>query len=144
MTQMNATQEHAGDSRAPVVALTDDLYFMAIINSAARAHGVPVVFLRSGQAIRLDAPLVLVDLDGLHDWEEQIAQYIAAGGEAAAFGPHLDTERRKRAKAVGCRRVLAKSKFVREVGPLLAWVKTHYAVLHYERAGPHRSTRGVS
>lgn len=109
---------------APVIALVDDLYFMSIINAAARAHGIRIRFLRPGEAVPTATRLVLIDLDSSGRWQEQIAEYLAAGGRAIAFGPHLDTEKRKQAKAAGCNRVLAKSKFVQELGAILSSVRT--------------------
>ncbi|MBV9279511.1 MAG: hypothetical protein JOZ41_05480, partial [Chloroflexi bacterium] len=48
-----------------------------------------------------------------------------ASGPLIAFGPHVDAERRKAARAAGADRVLAKSKFVTELPRLMAATSPH-------------------
>jgi hypothetical protein len=110
----------ANSERPLVAAIIDDLYFMSILSTAARHLDVPLAFPKPSQPISEDTALVVVDLDCRRDWEEQIAPFVRAGGVAIAFGPHVDAEKRRRAKAAGCRRVLAKSRFVTEVGAILS------------------------
>jgi CheY-like chemotaxis protein len=104
-----------------VLAVVTDLYFQARISAAARAAGRPVVFVTSIAQLggRSGPGLALVDLDAGLDVAQTIAELRAAGADPIiAFGPHLDTNRRKAARAAGASRVLAKSKFVNEL-PLI-------------------------
>jgi hypothetical protein len=105
-----------------VFAVVTDLFFVSRIQSAAAAAGVPVRFVRPDGLIPEHAPrLALVDLDASVDVRAAIRQLKAVGtGSIVAFGPHLDTESRKAARAAGAHRVLAKSKFVTDLPTMLA------------------------
>lgn len=105
---------------ADVVAVVDDLYFQSRVRSAAPRE-VRVTFLTSAHAASEVSAfsLALVDLDVRFDAIEVIRQFKGtSNAPVIAFGPHLDTEKRKRAKIAGADRVLAKSKFVTEL-PIL-------------------------
>ncbi|MGI8968457.1 MAG: hypothetical protein ACR2GA_05060 [Chloroflexota bacterium] len=102
---------------ADCIAVLTDLFFQARISNAARVAGRQVRFVGSLADLETDAaPLALVDLDARLDVVEAIRVLKAAGTPAIiAFGPHLDTNGRKVARAAGADRVLAKSKFVTEL-----------------------------
>lgn len=103
-----------------VVAVVPDLFFQSRISAAAR---------RLGRAVRYSTPdvegvgdfrLALVDLDASPEIVATIRQLRAVGsGKVVAFGPHVDTERRKLARQAGADRVLAKSKFVTDLAVIL-------------------------
>lgn len=97
-----------------VIAVVTDLFFQSRVASAARAAGRQVRFVRT--LADLDASswnLALVDLDAAIDPMAAIGRLRSgASGPIVAFGPHVDTERRKQARGAGADRVLAKSKFV--------------------------------
>jgi hypothetical protein len=106
-----------------IVAIVTDLFFQARINVAARAAGRQVRFMSSVQESD-DLPqcsLLLVDLDAATDVLAIIHAFkVLPECHIVAFGPHVDTGRRKAAKAAGADRVLAKSKFAQELPNLLA------------------------
>lgn len=105
-----------------IVAVATDLMSQSRISAAARASGNGVRFVVSEKD--LDAAgtssLALVDLDAGADVEGLIRLLKGRGFLVVAFGPHLDTARRKAARAAGADRVLAKSKFVTELPRLMA------------------------
>jgi CheY-like chemotaxis protein len=105
-----------------IVAVVTDLFFQARITAAARAAGRRVRFVASPQALGAapDPALSLVDLDARTDVMEMIhALKRETRSPVVAFGPHLDTERRKAARSAGADRVLAKSKFTTELPRLM-------------------------
>jgi len=106
-----------------VLAVVTDLFFQARISAAARAAGRRVRFVTTLDRLpeEFGSGPVLVDLDASLDIVAAIERLKSAGaGEIIAFGPHLDTDRRKEARAAGARRVLAKSKFVTDLPAIVA------------------------
>jgi hypothetical protein len=105
-----------------VVAVLTDLFFQARISAAARAANrrLKIVGSSGDLAEVRGYQLALVDLDADLDVVEAIRRLAALPeGSIVAFGPHLDTEKRKAARTAGARRVLAKSKFVTELPELM-------------------------
>jgi len=103
-----------------VLAVCTDLYFQSRIASAATAAGRAVRFVKQTNDV---APfrLALVDLDAGTDVPAMIVAMRRAGsGSVIAFGPHLDTAGRQVARAAGAMRVLAKSKFVKELPRMMS------------------------
>ncbi|MGH2443363.1 MAG: hypothetical protein ACRDFX_09395 [Chloroflexota bacterium] len=105
-----------------VIAVVTDLFFQSRISAAARAAGNTLRFLTSDAAVAAApaARLTLIDLDAQLDVLAAIRTLSARGDAVLAFGPHLDTDARKAARAAGAGRVLAKSKFVTELPHLMA------------------------
>ncbi|HEX8919687.1 MAG TPA: hypothetical protein VF898_14380 [Chloroflexota bacterium] len=70
----------------------------------------------------VDRPrLVLVDLDARVDIPAIIeALKRETTGQVVAFGPHLDADKLKAARAAGANRVLARSKFVANLPAILS------------------------
>lgn len=99
-----------------------DLFFSVRIRSAAVAAGRTVRFAGSLEDLT-EAPtasVALVDLDAAVDVPRAIRLLKERGAlQIVAFGPHLDTEKRKAARTAGADRVLAKSKFVTELPALM-------------------------
>lgn len=60
-----------------------------------------------------------MDLEAAADVEGMIRVLKQRGLHVVAFGPHLDTDRRKAARAAGAERVLARSKFVMDLPRLM-------------------------
>ena len=120
MAGMNTNHSTAG----PVAVLVDDLYFASIISSAAKKLETDITYVRNGSPIPCAAPLALVDIQLTWDWEAIVREYAENGGYVVGFGPHTDTALRKRARAAGCRRVLAKSKFVSDLPSILTRAPT--------------------
>ncbi|PZS03591.1 MAG: hypothetical protein DLM70_08880 [Chloroflexi bacterium] len=106
-----------------VLAIVTDVFFQVRISGCARAAGRRVRYLKTDESIRTaaDYVLVLVDLDAGLDVQAAI-RYLASNSDApiVAFGPHVDSEARKAARAAGAHRVLAKSKFVTELPVILS------------------------
>jgi CheY-like chemotaxis protein len=105
-----------------VLAVVTDLFVQSRIAAAAKAAGRQVRFVGSESQIQDLAPyaVALVDLDARTDVLGVIRRLkLEASMPVVAFGPHLDTERRKRARAAGADRVLAKSKFVTELPKIM-------------------------
>jgi hypothetical protein len=104
-----------------VLAVVTDLFFQSRISAAARAAGRRVRFVSDPAQIGQDYRLAVVDLDSPAGTPATIATLAGlSSGHIIAFGPHVDTERRKAARAAGARRVLAKSKFAADLPHLLA------------------------
>jgi len=106
-----------------IVAVVTDLFFQSRIGAAARVADRTVRFLSRPSELEAAGPfrLALVDLDASLAPVAAIRTLRAASGSAiVAFGPHVDTEGRKAARAAGADRVLAKSKFVTELPRLMA------------------------
>lgn len=106
-----------------ILAVVTDLFFQSRINSTARAVGRSVRFVSalSGLDGSGSFRLALVDLDASVEPLQAIRLLRAAStAPVVAFGPHVDTDGRKAARAAGADRVLAKSKFVTELPRLMA------------------------
>lgn len=103
-----------------VVAVVPDLFFQSRISAAARRVGRDVRYVAPDVADVRDFRLALIDLDASPHIVATIERLCAAGGgQVVAFGPHVDTERRKLARLAGADRVLAKSKFVSDLSSIL-------------------------
>lgn len=104
-----------------IVAVATDLVSQSRISAAARATGNSVRFVAAERDLvtALPAHLALVDLDAGTGVENMIRILKEHDLLVVAFGPHLDTDRRKAARAAGADRVLAKSKFVTELPRLM-------------------------
>lgn len=103
------------------MAVVTDLFFQSRIGVAARLLGRQVRYLAPDQASSTPSfALAIVDLEARGDPLHAIRSLRVAGsGPIVAFGPHVDTERRKLARAAGAHRVLAKSKFVTDLPHIL-------------------------
>jgi len=98
-----------------VVAVVTDLFFQSRIQAAAGVAGRSVRIVTSPDSLESvhDPALVLIDLDAQADVLHLIgALKSGTSCPVVAFGPHLDTAKRKAAREAGADRVLAKSKFV--------------------------------
>lgn len=113
---------------APVVALVDDLMFLSRIREAAKGRGVAVQAVRTAAdaaaACREGARLVIVDLDTPRLPVLEAVAALAADPALAAvrivgFYSHVETERAREAREAGCRTVLPRSAFVRQLDGLL-------------------------
>lgn len=105
-----------------VVVVITDLFFSMRIRSAAAAAGRTVRFAGTLEDLNKAhiASMALVDLDAAVDVTHAIRLLKERGTlKIVAFGPHLDTEKRKAARRAGADRVLAKSKFVTELPALM-------------------------
>ncbi len=99
-----------------IVAVATDLMSQSRIMAAGKAAGRDIRFITEmGELGDADGSLALVDLEAGTDVEAMIRNLKQRGLTVVAFGPHLDTDRFKAARAAGADRVLARSKFVTEL-----------------------------
>ena len=113
----------AGAEDAPLAMIfCSDLMFAVRLQNMARKTGYRVAAVRAGTDIR-DAAVLLVDVADRGDWEEIIRQARTASIPVIAFGPHMDTGARRRAKAAGAARVLANSNLERDLPGILAGIR---------------------
>lgn len=104
---------------APVALLYyTDLMFGVQLQNMARKSGYRFANARPGTALP-HADVLVVDLSTRGDWETAIREVSARGVPVIAFGPHMDAEGRKRAKAAGATRVLANSNLARDLPTIL-------------------------
>jgi hypothetical protein len=110
----------AGPGAAPVALLfCTDLMFAVQLQNMARKTGYRVANARPGAPLP-GADVLVVDLGSRGDWEPAIREVAGRGVPVIAFGPHMDAEGRKRAKAAGATRVLANSNLTRDLPKILA------------------------
>jgi CheY-like chemotaxis protein len=108
--------------------LCDDLLFASRIVGEARARGATMKLARSCEQlldfVRQEAPCcVLLDLSfpglDLPDLFRCLAENCLSPPRVAAYGAHVDTERLRTARSVGCDPVLPRSRVLEELPRLL-------------------------
>ncbi len=118
------------ESAPPGLLLSDDLIFASRIAGTARAAGLEVRQVRAADALpelarQLQARCVIVDLafPGLD--LPALMQRLGSTARVVAYGPHVDADSLKAARAAGCAVVLPRSKFVEELPQLWLpqWLK---------------------
>jgi hypothetical protein len=95
-----------------------DLMFAVQLQNMARKTGYKFANARPNAPLA-DADVMVVDLGARGDWEAAVREVSARGVPVIAFGPHMDGEGRKRAKAAGATRVLANSNLARDLPRIL-------------------------
>lgn len=112
-----------------VVAVVDDLMFLSRIREAAKRKGVEVRAVRTpagaSAACREGARVVILDLDTKRLPVMDVLAAVAGDPACSAVGlvgfySHVETERAHAARAAGCRTVLPRSAFVRELDKVLS------------------------
>jgi FixJ family two-component response regulator len=109
---------------AQVVALVDDLFFQAKLLETAKQLGIDLRTFASPEAfiaeIAKDVPkLVVVDLNARNNPLEAIERtHIPLIG----FLSHVQVELAERARAAGCRSVMPRSQFTRDLATILTQV----------------------
>jgi len=118
------------ETRPPLAALVQDLFFRSKITEATRHLGIVALIEERPEdfedAVREERPgIALIDL-GLRgvDWPTSVRR-LRADPEFAtlpiiAFGPHMDLEARERALAAGCTEFLANSKIATDLAHIVA------------------------
>lgn len=111
-----------------ILALEKDLFFSVKIRDTLQHHGWMVMIARTLPAFeqRLAAEgdekpvLVIINISttGI-DWEKAIRVACAQGLPVLAFGSHMDLDARAKALAAGAQKVVANSKFVRDMAMLV-------------------------
>jgi DNA-binding NarL/FixJ family response regulator len=112
---------------AQVVALVDDLFFQAKLLETAKQLGIDLRTFASPEAfiaeIAKDVPkLVVVDLNARNNPLEAIERTHATAADIPLIGflSHVQVELAERARVAGCRRVMPRSKFTRDLATILA------------------------
>ena len=101
-----------------VLLFCTDLMFAVRLQNMARAGGFRHIAVRPGAPLP-PGELLVVDLASRGDWEQAIREAAGRGTTVIAFGPHMDADARKRAKAAGAARVLANSNLARDLPGIL-------------------------
>ena len=116
---------------AQVVALVDDLFFQAKLAETAKQLGIEFSACSTADALVAEvtkgaAKLVVVDLNARNQPIEAIERLQAAGLAIPLVGflSHVQQELAERARAAGCREVMPRSKFTRELATILSRAKS--------------------
>jgi DNA-binding NarL/FixJ family response regulator len=104
---------------AEVLAFVDDLFFQAKIAETARQLKIELCTCSTSGAL-------LADLNSRSEALESIVQMRKAAPEipVVAFLSHVQTELAEKARAAGCREVVPRSIFTRDLATILARVKS--------------------
>jgi CheY-like chemotaxis protein len=112
---------------ARILALVDDLFFLAKMQETARKLGRELKAVSTGSALvaeaaQAPAALIIVDLNARQGALEALEKLSAAGNQTPviAFLSHVQVELAERARAAGCRQVLPRSKFTQELASILS------------------------
>jgi hypothetical protein len=115
-------EEHeadGGERQLPLALLLyTDLMFGVQLQNMARKAGYRVSSFRPGIPVPR-GDVLIVDLSARADWEAAIRQAREHGVPVMAFGPHMDADARRKAKAAGASRVLANSNLARDLPAIL-------------------------
>ncbi|MBZ5696201.1 MAG: response regulator [Acidobacteriia bacterium] len=116
---------------AQVLALIDDLFFQAKLLETAKHVGVELRACTTPDALDAEiakaAPkLVVVDLNARSNPLEAIQRVQTSGHQIPLIGflSHVQADLAERARAAGCREVMPRSKFTRDLATILARVKS--------------------
>jgi len=118
---------------ADVIALIDDIFFLAKVHETAKQTGVKLETASTGEQLLKTAAaspeaLVLVDLNARQGAMQAIEQLCSANGpgnprRVIAFLSHVQTELAERARSAGCSDVLPRSKFTQNLAEILRGAK---------------------
>jgi CheY-like chemotaxis protein len=123
---------------ADVIALIDDLFFLAKVHETAKHTGVTLETAATGEqllkaAAGSPAALILVDLNAKQGALDAVERLCAANGAAngsgnprrvIAFLSHVQTDLAERARAAGCQDVMPRSKFTQNLAEILRGAKS--------------------
>jgi CheY-like chemotaxis protein len=123
---------------ADVIALIDDLFFLAKVHETAKHSGVTLETAATGEqllkaAAGSPAALILVDLNARQGALDAVERLCAANGAAngqgnprrvIAFLSHVQTELAERARSAGCLDVMPRSKFTQNLAEILRGAKS--------------------
>ena len=116
---------------AAVVALIDDLFFQAKLVETAKQLGVELRTCTTPEALaaeiaRESPKLIVVDLNARSNPIEAIERVEASGSAIPliAFLSHVQVDLAARARAAGCRDVMPRSQFTRDLATILRQVKS--------------------
>ena len=117
-----------------VLALVDDLFFQAKIMEAARQAGIELLICGAPDALIAELQknlprLVIVDLNAREDPIGAIERLQAGSNHVpvVAFLSHVQTELAARARTAGCRTVMPRCQFTRDLATILKQAKSESA-----------------
>ena len=117
---------------ADVVALIDDLFFQAKVVETAKHLGLDLRVCGTPDALLAEIAkqppgLIVVDLNARSEPLAAIERLPADAREIplVAFLSHVQTELADQARAAGCREVMPRSLFTRNLATILAQAKSH-------------------
>jgi len=102
----------------PVLLFYDNLMFGVQLQNMTRQAGLRHVTVKPGAPLP-DGLMLVVDIDARSDWESAIREAMQSGIPVVAFGPHTNSEARKRAKEAGASRVLSNGNLTRDLPAVL-------------------------
>jgi CheY-like chemotaxis protein len=118
---------------ADVIALIDDIFFLAKVHETAKHAGVTLQTAANGEQLLQAAPanpsaLILVDLNAKQGALDAVEKLCATGSEGnprrvIAFLSHVQTDLAERARAAGCQDVMPRSKFTQNLAEILRGAK---------------------
>jgi DNA-binding NarL/FixJ family response regulator len=119
---------------ADVIALIDDLFFLAKVHETAKHTGVTLETAATGEQLLKAAPaspsaLILVDLNAKQGALEAVEKLCATSGQGnprrvIAFLSHVQTDLAERARAAGCLDVMPRSRFTQNLAEILLGAKS--------------------
>jgi CheY-like chemotaxis protein len=117
---------------ADVLALIDDLFFQAKVLETAKHLGLDLRICGTPDALLTEivkqAPrLIVVDLNARSEPLAAIERLPASAHDIplVAFLSHVQTDLAEKARAAGCREVMPRSLFTRNLATILAQAKSH-------------------
>lgn len=120
---MEIDESAAAAGNGTVVVLNRDLMFGSRISAAATSLGFATRFVRDLSALAAalaepgDPPvLAVIDMNAALDWDAVAALVADLQGRVPflGFGPHVDIEGRRAAKAAGLTRIVSNGEFHRD------------------------------
>lgn len=112
---------------ANVLAMVDDLFFQAKIVETARHLGVDLRICTTPDAIlseisKATPKLIVVDLNSRNQPLDAIRRMQSTAPDVPLVGflSHVQTELAAQAQAAGCREVMPRSKFTKDLATILA------------------------
>jgi CheY-like chemotaxis protein len=119
------------DAMADVVALIDDLFFQAKVIETAKHLGVDLRICGTPSALleeitKQTPRMIVIDLNARFQPLAAIEQMSASAREIplVAFLSHVQTDLADRARAAGCREVMPRSVFTRDLATILSRAKS--------------------
>jgi CheY-like chemotaxis protein len=127
---------------ADVIALIDDLFFLAKVHETAKQTGVTLETSATGEqllkaAASNPAALIVVDLNARQGALDAVERLCAANDSSngavgasgnprrvIAFLSHVQTDLAERARAAGCTDVMPRSKFTQNLAEILRGAKS--------------------
>lgn len=112
---------------ANVLAMVDDLFFQAKVVETARHLGVELRICTTPDALlaeisKASPQLVVIDLNSRNQPLEAIQRMKSTSPDVPLVGflSHVQTELAEQAHAAGCREVMPRSKFTKDLATILA------------------------